>query len=95
MIVHLREPAEKLFGCLLALSDVGLSLRGIGLASFDDWLRELGEEEPSALGPATLFVPLHRVERIFLDEPIGPLPSYGQRLAARAGREARQILGLE
>jgi len=92
VIVHLANPAEKLFGRLLELGPAGVALRGIGLASFDDWLADLAHGEAAALGPATVFLPLHRVERIFLDEPAGSLPSLADRLRGRSGRALDELL---
>ena len=41
-----------------------------------------------------MFVPLFRVERIFLDEPAGTVKSYAQRFAQVVGREVVDYLQL-
>src|SRR5881275_1769040 len=79
VIVNLVNPKEKFFGMLLSLSPAGVTLRGINLDSFDDWLRQLARGEELNIDLITMFIPLPRVERIFLDEAQGTIPSYGQR----------------
>jgi hypothetical protein len=41
-----------------------------------------------------MFVPLFRVERIFLDEPVGQVESYSQRFERRVGATVEEYLGL-
>jgi len=93
VIVHLINPTEKLWGVLDALELVGVTLRGINVSSFDDWMATAARGE-RALGLSTMFVPLFRVERIFLDEAVGEVESYRQRFARRVGVQVEQYLGL-
>ena len=96
VIVNLVNPKEKFFGILGALSAAGVTLRGINLDSFDDWIRQLArhdDEEPE-ITMVTMFVPLFRVERIFLDEPSGAIRSYAQRFEDVVGRPIREYLGI-
>ena len=92
--LHLIQPSEKFWGVLDRLEPVGVVYRGISLDSFEDWINELSRHEESSLGLATMFVPLFRVERIFLDEQVGEVESYRQRLERRTGLSARALLGL-
>ncbi len=92
--LHLIQPSEKFWGVLDRLEPVGVVYRGISLDSFEDWVNELSRHEESSLGLATMFVPLFRVERIFLDEQVGEVESYRQRLERRTGLSARALLGL-
>lgn len=94
VLVHLVHPSEKFWGVLEELEPTGLTIRGLGLDSFGDWLRELADHEPCTLGLTTMFVPLARVERVFLDEPVGAVQSYCQQLEQRLGRSAAEVLGL-
>ena len=64
---------------LNALSPAGITVRAINLDSFEDWLRQIAREDEPNLGLITMFVPLFRVERIFLDEPSGAIKSFAQR----------------
>ena len=68
IILNLVNPKEKFFGVLTALSTAGLTMRAVNLDSFDDWVREVARGEESNVDLMTMFVPLFRVERIFLDE---------------------------
>lgn len=76
VILNLVNPKEKFWGMLLSLSPVGVTLRGINIDSFDDWVRQLVREEEQILDLVSMFVPLFRIERIFLDEAVGTVPSY-------------------
>lgn len=76
VILNLVNPKEKFWGMLLSLSPVGVTLRGINIESFDDWVRQLSREEEQNLDLVSMFVPLFRIERIFLDEAVGTVPSY-------------------
>ena len=40
-----------------------------------------------------MFVPLHRVERIFLDERVGDVESFAERFVRRVGRPVAEIVG--
>ena len=95
VIVNLVNPKEKFFGVLTALSPAGITLRGINLDSFDDWLRQLARREEPNLDLITMFVPLFRVERIFLDEPSGSIKSYGPRFEEIVGMTVQRYLGSE
>lgn len=92
VIVNLVNPKEKFFGVLTALSPAGITLRAINLDSFDDWLRQLAKKEEPNLDLITMFVPLFRVERVFLDEPSGSIKSYGQRFEDVVGLTVQQYL---
>ena len=92
VILHLVEPNEKYWGVLQRLSEAGLTLRALNLSSFDDWMRSAVNGEEAGLGPATIFFPLRRVERMFLDEPLGMAESLGQIFERRVGRSVHEVL---
>ncbi|HEX9407782.1 MAG TPA: hypothetical protein VF975_10735 [Thermoanaerobaculia bacterium] len=94
IIVNLVNPKEKFFGVLTALSAAGITLRGINLDSFDDWLRQLAKKDEPNLDLITMFVPLFRVERVFLDEPSGSIRSFGQRFEEVVGMSVQQYLNV-
>jgi hypothetical protein len=94
IILNLVSPREKFFGVLGALSPAGITVRAINLDSFEDWLRQIAHEEEANLGLITMFVPLFRVERIFLDEPTGEIKSYSQRFEEVVGMPIPEYLGL-
>jgi hypothetical protein len=94
VIVNLVNPKEKFFGVLGSLSAAGITMRAVNLDSFEDWIRQLaGDDEPD-LDLLTMFFPLFRVERIFLDEPTGAIKSYSQRFEEVVGQPIRQYLDI-
>jgi hypothetical protein len=92
VIVNLVNPKEKFWGMLASLSPAGVTLRGINLDSFNDWVRSLARGEEQDLGMVRMFVPLFRVERIFLDEPVGGVPSYAQHFETVVGKALGEYL---
>lgn len=92
VIVHLSQPSEKYWGSLERLAPEGVTVRGINLSSFDDWVRGVARGD-AALGLTTMFVPLFRVERIYLDEQVGEVESYRQRFGRIVGMTAERYLG--
>ena len=92
VIVNLVNPKEKFFGVLRALSAAGVTIRAINLDSFDDWIRQIARDEEQEIEMITMFVPLFRVERIFLDEPAGAIKSYSERFAEVVGRTVLEYL---
>jgi hypothetical protein len=94
VIVNLISPKEKFFGVLRALSPAGVTMQAVNLDSFEDWIHQIARADEAEIEMVTMFVPLFRVERIFLDEPAGTLQSYSQRFANVVGREIADYLGL-
>ena len=64
-------------------------MRCVALESLDDLARQIREGEPAVT--STIFFPMHRVERIELDEPTGDLPSLAQSFAVKAGRALEDV----
>ena len=95
VIVNLVNPKEKFFGVLEGLTTAGVTLRAVNLDSFDDWIHQLAREEDADIAMVTMFVPLFRVERIFLDEPVGAVRSYGQRFREVVGRGVEEHVGIQ
>lgn len=97
ILLHLINPTEKFWGVLEELGVAGVTFRGISVESFDDWVAQAvrSGSEPQSLGLSTMFVPLFRIERIFLDEAVGQVESYGQRFERRVGVAVEEYLGLE
>lgn len=95
VIVNLVNPKEKFFGLLTALSAAGVTVRGINLDAFEDWIRQIRNREDADLDVTTMFFPLFRVERIFLDEGAGTIKSYGQRFHDVTGMAILTYLGID
>ncbi len=95
VIVSLMSPKEKIWGQLILLDAAGVTVRGIELDSFDDFLRQVLDAEENMVGLTTLFYPMHRVERIAVDESSGSIPSLAERFRAKIGITIQEYLGIE
>lgn len=93
VVVYLREPREQVIGVLESLDGAGVTVRGLGLDSFEDWTGLVVRGEEGGLGPSLVFYPLLRVEKVMLDESPGPLPSFQERFGQRTGRDLARTLG--
>lgn len=91
VVVTLGNPCDKFWGMVLALAPEGLSMTGIELASFEDFVVMVKDGE--SFSPAVVFFPMHRIERIELDLPDGSLPSLSQRFSSKTGLDPAQLLG--
>ncbi len=94
VIVNLVNPREKFFGVLSALTAAGVTVRAINIDTFDDWVRQIARGGEPNIDLLTMFFPLFRVERIFLDEPAGAIKSYAQMFESVVGRPLREYLGV-
>ena len=93
--MHCRDPKEKLWGLLQRLDGIGIALRGLDLGAVEDWLRQEAAGNERLLNPSTFFIPMHRVQRIDLDEPVGPIPAFADRYREASGVDVRQVLGMQ
>lgn len=94
VVVSLHTPREKVWGELLALHPAGITMRGIDLNCFDDFIRQVLHPEGDLVGLPTLFFPMQRLERISLDEPSGSIPSLADVFHQKAGRSLKEYLAL-
>jgi hypothetical protein len=94
VVVSLHSPKEKLWGELLELTTAGITLRGIDLSAFDDFIRQVLHPEGERMGLPTLFFPMLRIERIALDEARGSIPSLAETFEQKVGRSLLEYLGL-
>jgi hypothetical protein len=92
VVVSCGAPKEKFWGVLLALTTAGATVRGLPLDTFEDWLRQCAVGTQQLVGPTTIFVPSHRLERIEVDESAGVVEGLAPRFARLTGRDARQEL---
>ena len=95
VIVSLISPKEKMWGQLVQLETKGVTVRGIELDAFDDFLRQVTQQEETGVSLNTVFFPMHRLERIMADEPSGSLPSLSQRFQAKLGMTIQEYLGID
>jgi hypothetical protein len=95
VIVSIISPKEKIWGQLLLLEPKGVTVRGIDIEAFDDFIRQVIKQEETAVGPNTIFFPMHRIERVALDEPSGSIPSLSERFHAKVGITIQEYLGID
>lgn len=93
VLLYLHTPRERVFGVLLALQPAGIALRGIDLATLDDFVRQEARRE-TGLGLVTLFYPMSRVERMERDESVGGLEGLADRFRRETGRSIVEVAGL-
>jgi len=91
VLVTLNSPREKFWGAILDISPAGLSVRGLDLNSFDDFVRLVRSGEPASLG--AVFFPMHRVERIEIDARNGDIPSLQERFHAKTEQQFTELVG--
>jgi hypothetical protein len=94
VLLYLHSPREKVFGVLVSLQPAGVSLRGIDLNAFEDWMRQEARHEREGLGLVTLFVPMSRVERMERDESSGGFEGFADRFRRETGRSVLEAAGV-
>ena len=92
VVVCCTAPREKLWGVVLRIDQLGVVVRGLDLNSVEDWLRQELAGAEALIGPSTVFVPMHRVERIYLDESSGAAEGIGDRYRRATGADVRDAL---
>ena len=92
VVISLHSPKEKLWGELVDISIAGVTLRGIDLSSFDDFVSQILHPDGDRMGLPTLFFPMLRIERIALDEARGSIPSLAEVFAKKVGRSLPEYL---
>jgi len=92
VVVDCSNPKEKLWGVLVRLDLTGVVVRGLDINSVEDWLRQEKAGEPSMIGPSTVFIPMHRVHRVYLDESSAAVSSFADRYAEFCCGDVRDAL---
>lgn len=92
VVISLHSPKEKLWGELLDISSAGVTMRGIDLSSFDDFIAQVLHPEGDRVGLPSLFFPMLRIERIALDEARGSIPSLAEVFERKIGRSLADYL---
>ncbi len=92
VVVSLHSPKERLWGELVDISNAGVTVRGIDLSSFDDFISQVLHPEGDRIGLPTLFFPMLRIERIALDEARGSIPSMAEMFEKKVGRSLANYL---
>jgi hypothetical protein len=94
VVLYLQQPKEKVWGILLSVRTPGVVVRGLDLAAFDEWMRQEARDEERQLGLVTAFYPMHRIDRVEVDETVGTVLSCSERFARDVGRTVWQVLEL-
>lgn len=92
VVVSLHSPKERIWGELLEMTVAGVTLRGIDLNSFDDFIRQVRDPEGDLVGLPTLFFPMLRIERLALDEARGSAHSLAEIFEHKVGRSLLDYL---
>lgn len=93
VVINLQEPREQFLGKLIILSSSGITIRGIDVNSFRDWMNEYCQPDLiHTMRPSTVFFPMHRVVSCYLDEDMGAVPSFGSQFAERTARALESVL---
>jgi hypothetical protein len=92
VVLVLNGPRERWFGRLLGLEAAGVALRGFELSPWEEVLALVRQGEEDQVALATRFVPMHRVESLYLDEPSSGVPSLGQVFRERTGQDVDTFL---
>jgi len=92
VVAVLENPRQKFWGRILGLEAAGLVIRGVDLAPWEELLVLVknGQGDQVALG--TRFLPLHRVESIYVDEPSSGAQSMGEIFQERTGVDPQHFL---
>jgi len=90
VIVTLNSPREKFWGAILDLSGVGLSVRGVDLASFDDLVSMIKAGDSFTSGSFSFrCIGWNGIE---FDLPESNILSLSQRFAQQTGQDPAPLL---
>jgi hypothetical protein len=92
VIVHLQNPREKYWGILQKSTTAGVWLTGIDLRTVEDWLTHGTAATGELVLLATTFFPMHRVEKISVDESCGDIRSIKDSLLGRVIPKLEDII---
>jgi hypothetical protein len=93
VVLYLVDPKEKVWGLLGSIGAAGVTIRGMSLDTFEDWMRQEAKEADEQIGLVALYYPLTRIERMERDESIGLVAGYADRFARQVGRTVHDALG--
>ena len=92
VVVILQSPRERVWGSLLDLSSAGITIRGLDLTPWEEVLTLIRTDQADQVALGTRFLPMHRVEALYLDEPSSGAPSLAQTFQARTGMSPLEFL---
>lgn len=92
VIVSLVAPHQRFIGRLLGIEPAGVTVRGIDMDGFEDWVGHVASADEAGVHPTTTFFPLHRVEKMIRDESTAALLSFADAFRKRVGRPIESYL---
>ncbi len=92
VVVVTNAPRQKIWGRMLGLESAGIALRGIDLAPWEDVLSLVKSGLLEQVALDTRFIPMHRLEQMYLDEPSSGAASLAQIFEERTGMNAMDFL---
>lgn len=92
VVVVLHSPRERVWGRLLGLETAGIALRGVDLAPWAEVLTLVRTGQIDQVALSTRFLPMHRVETVYLDEPSSGAPSLADTFCDRTGQDPHVFL---
>jgi len=91
VVANLINPRDQIWGQVLFFSEAGVTIRGISLDQVEEYGYQFRKEERDIF-PFTVFFPMRRVEKLYLDEAMGTLPAIKDRIAETARLPLDQLL---
>ena len=92
VVVVLQSPRERIWGYLLSLDASGIALRGLDLAPWEEVLTLVRTDQADQVALGTRFLPMHRIETMYLDEASSGAPSLAASFQHRTGQDPRTFL---
>jgi len=87
VVVVLQAPRERIWGRILGLDASGIGLRGLDLTPWEEVLTLVRTGQADQVSLGTRFLPMHRVEAMYLDETSSGAPSLGEIFLDRTGQD--------
>jgi len=87
------NPKEKFWGIIQEINQFGVQIRGIDLNAVIDLAREVSKNEQPSMGLTTVFFPLGRLEKVFLDESVGSVKSLKEQFEKITGISVQAFFG--
>ncbi len=92
VVVVLTAPRQKIWGRILGLETAGIAVRGIDIAPWEDVLTLVKSSHANQVALDTRFVPMYRIEQMYLDEASSGVPSLGDVFKERTGLDPMEFL---
>ncbi|NTW85447.1 MAG: hypothetical protein HGB30_04705 [Holophagaceae bacterium] len=92
VVVVAQSPRERLWGRILGLEAAGIAVRGLDLTPWEEVLSLVRTGQADQVALSTRFIPMHRIEAMYLDEASSGVPSLADTFRERTGLDARTFL---